>query len=211
MSDIKDYRTDYGKQELNRKDLTKNPIQLFNSWLQEAMDNIKKDANAFTLSTVDINAFPSTRVLLLKEVSDEGLVFFTNYNSNKGQEMEVNPKVGLNFFWRSLERQVRVQGIVNKVSDVVSDSYFQSRPYKSQIGAWASEQSSSLESRSIIEERFHHFSNKYPQEVPRPQHWGGYIVKPQKIEFWQGRPSRLHDRFIFTLNEGEWTVDRLSP
>ena len=211
MSDIKDYRTDYGNQELNRNDLTENPIQLFNIWLQKAMDTIKKDANAFTLSTLDTNAFPSTRVLLLKEVSDEGFVFFTNYNSNKGQQMELNPKVGLNFFWPSLERQVRIQGVVEKVSDVVSESYFQSRPYKSQIGAWASEQSSRLESRESLEERFHYFSKKYPQEVPRPKHWGGYIAKPQKIEFWQGRASRLHDRFTFTLDEGQWTVDRLYP
>ena len=211
MSDIKDYRTDYGNQELNRNDLTENPIQLFNIWLQKAMDTIKKDANAFTLSTLDTNAFPSTRVLLLKEVSDEGFVFFTNYNSNKGQQMELNPKVGLNFFWPSLERQVRIQGVVEKVSDIVSESYFQSRPYKSQIGAWASEQSSRLESRERLEERFYYFSKKYPQEVPRPKHWGGYIAKPQKIEFWQGRASRLHDRFTFTLDEGQWTVDRLYP
>ena len=211
MNDIKDYRTDYGKQELNRKDLPENPIQLFNAWLQEAMDTIEKDANAFTLSTVDANDFPSTRVLLLKEVSDNGFVFYTNYNSQKGRQMQLNSKVALNFFWPSLERQVRVQGLVKKVSDVVSDSYFQSRPYKSQIGAWASEQSSKLDSRASLEERFHHFSKKYSQEVPRPQHWGGYIVKPKNIEFWQGRASRLHDRFTFTLCEGEWTVDRLSP
>lgn len=211
MSDIKDYRTDYGKQELNRKDLPENPIQLFNAWLQEAMDTIEKDANAFTLSTVDANDFPSTRILLLKEVSDNGFVFYTNYNSQKGRQMQLNSKVALNFFWPSLERQVRVQGLVKKVSDVVSDSYFQSRPYKSQIGAWASEQSSSLESRACLEEQFHHFSKKYPQKVPRPQHWGGYIVKPKNIEFWQGRASRLHDRFTFTLHQGKWKVHRLFP
>ena len=211
MSDIKDYRTDYGKQELNRKDLPENPIQLFNAWLHEAMDTIEKDANAFTLSTVDTNTFPSTRVLLLKEVSDEGFVFFTNYNSHKGQEMEVNPKVGLNFFWPALERQVRIQGMVEKVSEVESDAYFQSRPYKSRVGAWASEQSSSLESRAILEERYLQFSKKYPEHVPRPPHWGGYLVKPQNIEFWQGRSSRLHDRFFFHLTKGKWIADRLAP
>ena len=211
MRGIKDYRTDYGKQELNRKDLPENPIQLFDAWLQEAMDAIEKDANAFTLSTVDANAFPSTRVLLLKEVSDEGFVFFTNYNSHKGKEMEANPKVALNFFWPSLERQVRIQGLVEKVSEAESDAYFQSRPYKSRIGAWASEQSSSLESRASLEERYLQFSKKYPEHVSRPPHWGGYLVKPQKLEFWQGRSSRLHDRFFFRFTEGRWTADRLAP
>ena len=211
MSDIKDYRTDYGKEELNRKDLPENPIQLFEAWMQEAMYSVEKDANAFTLSTVDANAFPSTRVLLLKEVSDDGFMFFTNYNSHKGQEMEVNPKVALNFFWPALERQVRIQGVVEKVSEAESDTYFQSRPYKSRVGAWASEQSSSLESRASLEERYLQFSKKYPEHVPRPPHWGGYLVKPQKIEFWQGRSSRLHDRFSFTFSDGIWTAERLAP
>ena len=211
MNDIKDYRTDYGKQELNRKDLPENPIQLFNVWLQEAMDAIDKDANAFTLTTVDANSFPNTRVLLLKKISDNGFVFFTNYNSHKGTEMEVNPKVALNFFWPSLERQVRVQGVVEKVTEAVSDAYFQSRPYKSRVGAWASEQSSSLESRACLEERYLHFSKKYTEYVPRPPYWGGYLVKPQKIEFWQGRSSRLHDRFSFVFSEGKWTPNRLAP
>ena len=211
MSDIKDYRTDYGKEELNRKDLPENPIQLFEAWMQEAMYSVEKDANAFTLSTVDANSFPSTRVLLLKEVSDDGFMFFTNYNSHKGQEMEVNPKVALNFFWAALERQVRIQGMVEKVSEAESDTYFQSRPYKSRVGAWASEQSSSLESRASLEERYLQFSKKYPEHVPRPPHWGGYLVKPQKIEFWQGRSNRLHDRFSFRFVEDKWIVDRLAP
>ena len=211
MSDIKDYRTDYGKQELNRKDLPENPIQLFDAWLQEAMDTIEKDANTFTLSTIDANSFPSTRVLLLKEVTDEGFMFFTNYNSHKGKELEVNPKVALNFFWPSLERQVRIQGVVEKVSKAVSDAYFESRPYKSRVGAWASEQSSTLESRAYLEERYLHFSKKYTEYVPRPPHWGGYLVKPQKIEFWQGRSSRLHDRFSFDFSKGKWTANRLAP
>ena len=211
MSDIKNYRIDYNNQKLKRGDLPENPIQLFDDWMQKAMDSIEKDPNAFTLSTIGKNTFPNSRILLLREVSDNGFVFYTNYNSQKGREMQLNSKVALNFFWPSLERQVRVQGLVKKVSDVVSDSYFQSRPYKSQIGAWASEQSSSLESRACLEEQFQHFSKKYPQKVPRPQHWGGYIVKPQNIEFWQGRASRLHDRFTFTLHQGKWKIDRLFP
>lgn len=211
MSDIKNYRTDYEKHVLNRKDLHENPIQLFDAWLQDAMNTIEKDANAFTLSTIDVNSFPSSRVLLLKEVSNDGFVFFTNYNSHKGKEMEVNPKVALNFFWPSLERQVRIQGEVKKLTKDESDAYFKSRPYKSQIAAWASEQSSVLKSRSSLEERYSLFSKKYPDHVPRPTHWGGFLVKPQKIEFWQGRSSRLHDRFCFIYSEGKWTARRLAP
>ena len=211
MSGIKDYRTDYGKQELNRKDLPENPIQLFDAWMQEAMDTVEKDANAVTLSTVGADGFPSTRMVLLKEVREEGFVFFTNYNSQKGQEMEENPKVALNFFWPALERQVRVQGIVEKVSEAESDVYFKTRPYKSQVGAWASEQSSVIDSRNEIVKRFALFAAKYLTNVPRPPHWGGYLIKPHKIEFWQGRSSRLHDRFSFSFVEGKWTVDRLAP
>lgn len=211
MTDIKDHRTDYGKHELNRKDLPDNPFKLFDSWLNEAMHTIKADANAFTLSTVDANAFPSSRVLLLKEANDKGFIFFTNYKSHKGQDLEANPKVALNFFWRTLERQIRIQGVVEKISEAESDAYFQSRPYKSRLGAWASEQSSILKSRSTLEERYLLFSKKYPNNVPRPTHWGGFLVKPQKIEFWQGRSSRLHDRFHYIFSEGEWTVKRLAP
>lgn len=211
MSNIKDYRTDYSQHELNRKDLPENPIQLFDSWLQEALDKIKSDANAFTLSTVGANSFPSSRVLLLKEVNDKGFVFFTNYKSQKGKEMEVNSKVALNFFWPSLEKQVRIQGLVEKVSKAESDAYFHSRPYKSRVGAWASEQSSNLESRAILEERYLQFSKKFPDYVPRPEYWGGYLVKSEKIEFWQGRSNRLHDRFSFRLIEGKWIAVRLAP
>lgn len=211
MSDIKDYRTDYGKQELNRKDLPENPIQLFKSWMQEAMDTLKKDANAFTLSTLGVDGFPSGRMVLLKEVREEGFVFFTNYNSQKSQDIEGNPKVALNFFWPALERQVRVQGVAEKILEVESDAYFKTRPYKSQVGAWASEQSSIIESRNEVVKRFALFAAKYLTNVPRPPHWGGYLVKPQKIEFWQGRSSRLHDRFSFTLAESKWNADRLAP
>lgn len=211
MSDIKDYRSDYGKQTLNRKDLPQNPIDLFQSWLQEAMDTIEKDANAFTLSTVATNGFPNSRVVLLKEVREEGFVFFTNYNSQKGQEIDQNPQVSLNFFWPTLERQVRVQGIVEKVSEKESDAYFVTRPYKSKVGAWASEQSNVISSRNTVVKRFAYFTSKYLSIVPRPPHWGGYLVKPQKIEFWQGRNSRLHDRFAFQLNDSVWTAYRLAP
>ena len=211
MSDIRDYRTDYLKKELNSTDLPENPVELFDAWLQEAMETVEKDPNAFTLSTYDKNSFPNSRVLLLREVTNDGFIFFTNYNSKKGQEMELNSKVALNFFWPSLERQIRIQGIVEKASEVISDTYFQSRPYKSQIGAWSSNQSNIIDSRLRLEERFLQFSNKYPVKVPRPKHWGGYIVKPKNIEFWQGRASRLHDRFFFSNDGGKWKVDRLAP
>ena len=158
-----------------------------------------------------VNDFPSSRVVLMKEVNDKGFVFFTNYKSHKGQKIEINPKVALNFFWPSLERQVRIQGLVEKVSNEESDAYFQRRPYKSQVGAWASDQSSSLKSRVILEERFLQYSKKYPENVPRPTYWGGYLVKPQKIEFWQGRSNRLHDRFSFSLSKSKWITERLAP
>lgn len=211
MSDIKDFRTDYGKQELNRKDLPDNPITLFERWLAEAMDTIAKDANAFTLSTVDAKGAPSARVVLLKEVRSEGFTFFSNYKSQKGQEMEANKQVSMNFFWPEIERQVRVQGVVEKVSEAESDAYFKARPYKSQVGAWASEQSTAINNRAEIVKRFALLAAKYLTAVPRPPHWGGYLIKPTTIEFWQGRSSRLHDRFSFTLTDGEWTVKRLAP
>lgn len=211
MSDIKDFRTDYGKQELNSNDLPANPIALFESWLSEAMETISKDANAFTLSTVSAEGIPSARVVLLKEVCSDGFTFFTNYESQKGREIKENKHVAMNFFWPALERQVRIQGVVEKVSATDSDAYFATRPYKSQVGAWASAQSRVISSRSEIVKRFALLAAKYLTSVPRPSHWGGYLIKPTIIEFWQGRSSRLHDRFRFTFTEEKWTVERLAP
>jgi pyridoxamine 5'-phosphate oxidase len=150
-------------------------------------------------------------VVLLKEVRAEGFVFYSNYKSQKGRDMEANRQVALNFFWPSLERQVRVQGMVEKVSAEESDAYFKSRPYKSQVGAWASEQSAVIDGRAEIVKRFALFAAKHLTNVPRPPHWGGYLVKPTKIEFWQGRSSRLHDRFSFSFSDGQWRADRLAP
>ncbi len=211
MSDIKHFRTDYGKQELNRKNLPTNPIVLFKRWLADAMASVPKDANAFVLSSVALDGSPHSRVLLLREVLEGGFIFFTNYNSQKGQEMDANPAVSMNLFWPELERQVRINGVVEKVSAEKSDVYFASRPYESKVGAWASEQSSAIDSRMTLEERYVLFSEKYTEEVPRPSHWGGYLIKPTTMEFWQGRSSRLHDRFRFTLADEQWTVDRLAP
>jgi len=210
---LQDERTDYKAGELNKSDLELDPIKQFLKWYEAYNDTRAKDPNAFTLSTVSREGQPSARVLLLKGVDKGGFEFYTNYESDKGQEMANNPKVALSFFWPSLERQVRVEGVAEKLSESESTAYFKSRPHGSQVGAWVSPQSTVIESREYLEKRAEDFSAKYPNDVPKPPHWGGYRVVPRKIEFWQGRSSRLHDRFSFVLEEGgeDWTLMRLAP
>jgi len=210
MNNIKDIRTDYQKSELNIQDLSDEPISLFQKWMSEAV-NLSIDANAFVLSTVNPEGIPSSRVLLLKGVTENGFSFFTNYSSRKSQEIENNPNVCLNFFWKNLERQVRVTGVISKLSDQESEDYFNSRPYESRIGAWCSPQSKVIGSRDILENKFEELKKKYPNDVPRPQNWGGYIISPTQIEFWQGRSSRLHDRFLYTKEDSDWKIERLAP
>ena len=210
MKNIKDIRTDYQKSELNFKDLSSNPIVLFKDWLSQAIP-LSNDANAFVLSTVDNNSIASSRVLLLRDVSEYGFIFFTNYASRKSQDIESNPHVCMNFFWPALERQIRVSGTISKISDKESDDYFNSRPYESRIGAWCSPQSKVIESRDVLENKFEELKKKYPNDVPRPQNWGGYIISPTQIEFWQGRSSRLHDRFLYTKEDSDWKIERLAP
>ena len=210
MKSIKDLRTDYQKSELNVKDLTEEPITLFQQWLSQAIA-YSNDANAFVLSTVNSNGVPSSRVLLLRDATKKGFSFFTNYSSRKSQEIEVNPNVCMNFFWPEMERQVRINGSISRLSEQKSDDYFNSRPYESRIGAWCSPQSQVIESREVLENKIQELKKKYPNEVPRPENWGGYTIVPNEIEFWQGRASRLHDRFLYNKEGENWTINRLAP
>ena len=210
MKSIKDLRTDYQKSELNVNDLTLEPIILFQQWLTQAI-TYSNDANAFVLSTVNSNSVPSSRVLLLRDATKKGFSFFTNYSSRKSQEIEVNPNVCMNFFWPEMERQVRINGSISRLSEQKSDDYFNSRPYESRIGAWCSPQSQVIESREVLENKIQELKKKYPNEVPRPENWGGYTIVPNEIEFWQGRASRLHDRFLYNKEGENWTINRLAP
>lgn len=188
-----------------------NPFDLFNKWMKHAVDKQCPEANACVVSTVNTTGQPSGRIVYLKELSNEQFIFYTNYHSHKGKDLETNNKISLLFFWPALQQQIRIDGVAQKVDKAVSDAYFQSRPRGSQIGAWASSQSETLDSRADLEKRFHEFAEKFPNEVPRPPHWGGYAVIPQQVEFWQGRPSRLHDRIVFYKNDKNWEVKRLNP
>tara|TARA_B100001057_G_scaffold325792_1_gene325978 strand:+ start:2942 stop:3574 length:633 start_codon:yes stop_codon:yes gene_type:complete len=210
MKRIKNIRTDYLKSELNIRDLTLEPITLFQQWISQAI-TYSNDANAFVLSTVNSNGVPSSRVLLLRDATEKGFSFFTNYSSRKSQEIEVNPNVCMNFFWPEMERQVRINGSISRLSEQESDDYFNSRPYESRIGAWCSPQSQVIESREVLENKIQELKKKYPNEVPRPENWGGYTIVPNEIEFWQGRASRLHDRFLYNKDGENWTINRLAP
>lgn len=210
MKSIKNIRTDYVKNELNFDDLTTHPFELFKSWMTDALKQVS-EPNAFVFSTVNSEGKPSSRVLLLRDLDDKGFNFFTNYNSQKSQDIESNPFVCMNFFWYESERQVRVSGRIEKLPVEASDDYFQSRPYESKIGAWSSPQSSIIQSREILDKNVKDFSSQYTDDVPRPPHWGGYCIVPDKIEFWQGRSSRLHDRFVYSLEGEEWKIERLAP
>jgi pyridoxamine 5'-phosphate oxidase len=210
MKSIKNIRTDYVKNELNFDDLTVHPFDLFKSWMTDALEHVS-EPNAFVLSTVNAEGKPSSRVLLLRDLDDKGFNFFTNYNSQKSQDIESNPHVCMNFFWYESERQVRVSGRIEKLSSEASEDYFSSRPYESKIGAWSSPQSSVIDSREVLNKNVKDFSSQYTEDVPRPPHWGGYCIVPDKIEFWQGRSSRLHDRFVYSLEGEEWKIVRLAP
>ena len=210
MKSIKNIRTDYVKNELNFDDLTVHPFDLFKSWMTDALEQIS-EPNAFVLSTVNAEGKPSSRVLLLRDLDDKGFNFFTNYNSQKSQDIESNPHVCMNFFWYQSERQVRVSGRIEKLSSEASEDYFNSRPYESKIGAWSSPQSSVIESREVLNKNVKDFSSQYTDDVPRPPHWGGYCIVPDKIEFWQGRSRRLHDRIVYSLEGEEWKIVRLAP
>lgn len=187
------------------------PFDLFHKWYREAFETGQLEPNAFVLSTVDAQNRPSSRILYLKAMADENYVFFTNYNSHKGTDIAQNPNASMLFFWPGKERQIRIEGTVEKIAEEESDAYFESRPRGSQIGAWASDQSDLLVERDDLENRVVEFADKFKEHVPRPPYWGGYMLKPRLIEFWQGRPSRLHDRIVFELENNSWKVYRKNP
>ena len=210
---LADIRTNYSRQALSEESVSEDPISQFQVWLEEALQAEVDEPTAMVLSTVNAAGRPSARVVLLKDVSPKGFSFFTNYDSRKGQEIKENPYVSVTFFWPALERQVRIEGKVVKVAPKVSDAYFQSRPRGSQIGAWASPQSKEVESREVLEEADKKLTEQYAaaEIVPRPPHWGGYQLQPQQVEFWQGRPNRLHDRIVYEQQESGWKIKRIAP
>jgi pyridoxamine 5'-phosphate oxidase len=204
-------RKDYRTSELLEEQVDKDPVKQFRTWFANALEAQLTEPNAMSLSTVHDNK-PESRIVLLKSIHDNGFVFFTNYHSAKGHDMQNNPHVSLNFVWLELERQVRINGVAERVSAEESDAYFYSRPFESQVGAIVSSQSEVLASRAELEKAMEEALKKYAVEKPvRPAHWGGYMVKPDMIEFWQGRSSRLHDRLKYMLTDGEWKLSRLYP
>lgn len=210
--DIGSIRKDYQLKQLDEKDIVNNPFSQFTTWWQEAIHSEIDEVNAMTLATATPDGIPSARIVLLKEFDEKGFEFFTNYESAKGKELALNPHAAIVFFWKELQRQVRIDGIIEKVSPIESHQYFNSRPYGSRIGAWSSPQSQPIESREILEKNVSKYTVEFPQEVPRPEHWGGYRLIPNRFEFWQGRSSRLHDRFLYILNDDQqWQISRLAP
>lgn len=202
-------REEYSLKQFDEKQVDSNPFNQFATWFNEAVNAQVPEPNAMTLATVNQNNMPSARIVLLKNFSDNGFSFFTNYDSHKGQALDKNPHVALVFCWLELQRQIRVEGVVTKLSAKENDDYFYSRPRGSQIGAIASAQSTILPNRSVLEQKIEEIAQQ--ETIKRPLNWGGYLVKPQLIEFWQGRSSRLHDRFVFTLHENTWQRNRLAP
>jgi pyridoxamine 5'-phosphate oxidase len=211
--DISSIRKDYQLASLDEASSAANPMDQFEHWWEEAIKSNIDEVNAFVLSTVNSNGTPASRVVLLKGYTPDGFVFFTNYESNKGKEIEANPNVAMNFFWKELERQVRITGTIKKISTSASEQYFHSRPIGSQVGAWTSPQSKVIPNRAYLEDLMALNLEKFKDgNIPLPPHWGGYIVHPTSIEFWQGRSSRLHDRLQYSLNENHsWDKVRLAP
>ena len=211
--DIAGIRKDYKLQTLAENEVAADAITQFDQWWDDAIKSQLEEVNAMTLATASANGIPDARIVLLKGYDKKGFIFFTNYQSNKGKELEQNPNACLVFFWAALERQVRITGTVEKISAAESDAYFISRPAGSRRAAWASPQSNVITTRAVIEDNLKDIEQRFSDTtIPRPPHWGGYIVKPVQVEFWQGRPSRLHDRIRYTLQaEGKWLIERLAP
>lgn len=209
---LESIRREYKKAELEIADVTSHPFPLFETWINEALKSNQRDATAFSLITIGEDSFPQSRIVLLKQYTEDGFVFYTNYQSQKGKAIEKNSRVGMHFFWPELERQIRISGFAEKTSSMVSDKYFHSRPLESQIAAVISGQSSAIPNRKYIEEQFERLKNELRGNNPeRPEYWGGYLVRPKKFEFWQGRENRLHDRIVYEKNAEEWKIKRLAP
>ncbi len=210
--DIASLRQEYGVHGLRRTDLDPDPFKQFAQWFNAAIEASVPEVNAMTLATVSADGQPTARIVLLKGYGQDGFVFYTNYHSEKGQHLEKNAKVALVFFWKELERQIRINGAVEKVSREESIRYFHSRPLGSQLSAWASHQSEVVDARRVLEARLSELEERFAdQTIPLPTHWGGYRVKPTRLEFWQGRPNRLHDRFRYTPQGDGWCLERLAP
>jgi len=210
--DLSDLRQSYTKGRFSEEDLADSPFDQFEHWFRQAVDSKLDEPNAMCLASADAEGRPSTRVVLLKDFSGKGLTFYTNYESRKARELDANPHASANFLWLPLQRQINVTGRVERVSKAESLKYFLSRPFGSRLGAWTSPQSKVISSRQILEMKLDQMKRKFADgEVPLPDHWGGYRIVPETFEFWQGRPNRLHDRFLYTRTDGGWTVDRLAP
>lgn len=214
MKDLSNYRKSYEKSELLETNIPEDPINLFNRWFHETEDfsNIE-EVNAMTVSTIGLDGFPKSRVVLLKKFNEEGFIFYTNYNSEKGKAILNNPNVCLSFFWHSMERQIIIKGIAEKTSATISDNYFASRPDGSKLGAIVSPQSEVIPSRDFLDKKLKELEKQFEgKEIPRPENWGGFLVRPIEVEFWQGRANRLHDRIRYKLEDNFiWKIDRLSP
>jgi pyridoxamine 5'-phosphate oxidase len=214
MNDLSNYRKSYEKNELLENNIPEDPINLFNKWFHEVEDfGGTGEVNAMTVATIGLDGFPKSRVVLLKKFDEQGFIFYTNYNSEKGKAILANPNICLSFFWHSLERQVIIKGIAQKTANNISDNYFASRPDGSKLGAIVSNQSQTIPNRDFLENNLKKLEQDYlGKEIPRPAFWGGFLVRPIEVEFWQGRPNRLHDRIRYQLQEDfSWKIDRLSP
>ena len=208
---LHEIRKQYIFSSLDENNVLPDPVEQFDLWLNEAIECKESEPTAMVVSTVDEYLQPHSRIVLLKEITPEGFVFYTNYEGQKARQIAVNNRVCLLFFWPRLERQVRIEGNVDKISDAISTAYFLTRPLASRIGAWASPQSQVIRSKDFLDEQFKYYQQKFGENVPKPPFWGGFIVRPVSIEFWQGRPNRLHDRLLYSLESGEWKISRLAP
>ena len=209
---IESHRSNYQRSELTEDVIDPNPIEQLRKWLAEAFDDGCLEPNSMNVATVDASGQPSARIVLLRGLDERGLVFYTSYFSRKGRELSENPRIAATFYWPLLERQVRIEGTVQQLSDDESDAYFESRPRGHRLSAWASEQSEPIDRRETLEERVEHFDQRFESDdVPRPHSWGGYLIKPAVFEFWQGRPNRMHDRLQYRRDGRTWAVQRLQP